>query len=96
MTVQHHSQFSVGDRVQVSDGTKQPPKHHSKKLGSWKGRNYTGKVEEVAEPRDYSPNGGLTLSNDEYRDTGICSFHFSMDLGGRLTVEKLAQETAAA
>jgi len=96
MTVQHHSQFSVGDRVRVSDGTKEPPKHHSRKLSSWKGRNYTGAVDEVEEPRDYSPNGGLTLSNDEYGDNGVCVFRFSLHLGGQLNVEKLAQETAAA
>lgn len=34
--------LSKGDKVHVSDGTQEPPKHHSKKHRSWSFRNYTG------------------------------------------------------
>ena len=34
--------FTRGQRVIVSDGTPEPPKHHTRKHASWSMRNYHG------------------------------------------------------
>lgn len=67
-------QFSNGDKVRVSDGTQQPPRHHKRKLEAWECRNYDGTVwsadeKEVnvykGEPKTRTP----TLVNCYYRTT---------------------------
>lgn len=95
-TRQHFSEFNVGERVEVSDGTKRPPDRHNKKLSSWKGRNFKGEVKEVHEPfpvladgRIYAPDGYLTLSDDRWQDSWIIMQH-SINLGENLKVEKIA------
>lgn len=45
------SEFYVGQPVRVSDGTKEPPKHHTKKHGAWELRNYDGFVNQVDDDR---------------------------------------------
>lgn len=37
-------ELQKGDRVRVSDGTPQPPKHHKRKLAIWQMRNFDGYV----------------------------------------------------
>ena len=88
---QHHTQFAAGDRIQASDGTKQPPKHHNKKLDRWKDRNFTGTVHEIEAPCEYQPNGGLVLKRDDYPDRSVIVFQFHHRLGGEVQFEKLRE-----
>ncbi len=45
MSLTNYSEiFKPGDKVRVSDGKPTPPKHHSKKVDSWKNNNYVGTV----------------------------------------------------
>lgn len=95
-TRQHHSAFTVGERVRVSDGTNRPPTHHSKKLRRWKDSNYMGSVAEITEPYESlpnypcsNPNGGLTLTDDRWPDSTVMIMHRSMNLGEHLTVERI-------
>ena len=39
--------FEKGDKVSVSDGTKEPPKHHKRKHATWEFNNFTGWVHRV-------------------------------------------------
>jgi len=36
------SNFKKGDPVRVSNGEKEPPKHHTRKHAKWRFRNYDG------------------------------------------------------
>lgn len=38
--------FRKGNRVIVTNGQPQPPKHHTRKLSRWKNENYIGTVAE--------------------------------------------------
>ena len=98
-TRQHFSEFTIGDRVEVSDGTNRPPKHHNKKLQAWKDRNYMGEVKEIQEPypplgnghRVSNPNGGLSLSDDRWPDRSYMTMQHSLSLGTNhgLRVERI-------
>ena len=39
--------FNKGDKVQVSDGTVEPPKRHTRKHSAWEMNNFTGWVHRV-------------------------------------------------
>lgn len=101
MTRQHYTEFNVGDRVRVSNGTKRPPDRHCRKLAEWQNRNYTGTVMEIEEPytwpngRVSNPDGGLVISDDRYPENGFIVIRHHMDLGKNLTVSKIEEEVAA-
>jgi len=97
MTRQNHTQFEIGQRVAVSNGQPRPPDRFNRKLAAWKRSNYLGHVHEIAEPRDYSPYGGLILKRDDYPDNkhGWIEFTFHIDLGGSLIVEPIEAKEAA-
>lgn len=97
MSDQNINSFYIGQRVRVSDGEKEPPARFNRKLESWKDRNYSGRVEEIEEPRQFQPNGALVLSRDEYPDGmgGVSQFRFQVMLGGRLSVTSAGAVTSA-
>jgi hypothetical protein len=41
-SIEDFKALKKGDKIHVSDGTPQPPKHHKKKLRTWVCSNYTG------------------------------------------------------
>ncbi len=96
MTRQNHTQFKIGQRVQVSDGRERPPERFNRKLASWKHNNYSGHVDEIQEERDYSPYGTLILKKDDYPDRSYITFVFHVPLGGSLKVTPIPDDTAEA
>ena len=94
MTRQNHTQYEVGQRVQVSNGQKRPPERFNRKLAAWKHDNYIGRIKEIDHSeRSYSPYGRLILKRDDYPDGkhGWIEFTFNIPLGGYLNVEPLAE-----
>lgn len=45
MNIEQAHALQIGQNVIVSDGRPRPPEHHTRKLASWKTRNYAGIVE---------------------------------------------------
>ncbi len=95
-TKQHHTAFTVGDRVEVSNGKPRPPKHHNRKVSAWECANYSGEVLESRDTskdeyfKDYSPNGELVIRDDSCVGGWIeLQHHLSLGMGG-FTVEKIA------
>ena len=84
--------FKVGDRVLVSNGKPRPPARFNRKLDEWKRNNFTGIVEEVTEPGDYYPEGGVTMSNDAYPKSRIIEYHFTRSNAGLSLTEEVWDE----
>jgi hypothetical protein len=44
LTTEQQFKDNIGRSVTVSDGAKEPPKHHTKKHSAWRRRNFTGVI----------------------------------------------------
>lgn len=64
---------SIGRKVSVRDGTKPPPKHHSRKLAKWESNNFDGTLQRIEEP-DYIPYPMATIGMDNRNIPGCISF----------------------
>lgn len=52
LTLDDLKTLKSGTPIRISDGTKQPPKHHTKKLSSWSYNNFNGYFYELNDSYD--------------------------------------------